>query len=151
MILVAGIGNVLRGDDGFGVEVARRLHRLASEHVRIVDFGIRGFDLAYALAERPKKAILIDTATRGREPGTIYVLEPSDLANDPTIDPHAMHPLRALDLARALGGVPEELRVVACEPATFGEEEVPLMELSPAVAAAVERAVKVVEEMLADA
>ena len=75
-ILVAGVGNVFFGDDGFGVEVARRLlERRWPETVTIRDFGIRGLDFAYALLGGYDAAILVDTVRRGRDPGTLYVLE----------------------------------------------------------------------------
>ncbi|MDQ3686285.1 MAG: hydrogenase maturation protease, partial [Acidobacteriota bacterium] len=51
-ILIAGIGNIFLGDDAFGCEVAQRLSgRTLPDEVRVVDFGIRGLDLAYALMD----------------------------------------------------------------------------------------------------
>jgi hydrogenase maturation protease len=148
-VLVAGIGNVLRGDDGFGVEVVRRLvARGAREGVRFVDFGIRGFDLAYALSSGTEAAILVDATSRGGAPGTLYVLEPHEIGAPDGIDTHGMHPLRSLELARALGGVPRALRVVACEPASFGDEDVPTMGLTQAVDGAVEGAIRLVDELV---
>ena len=83
-LLVAGIGNIFLGDDAFGVEVAQRLmKRPQSDGVRVVDFGIRSFDLALAL-ERCDAAILVDATARGGAPGTLYVLEP-----DPVV--HHLH------------------------------------------------------------
>jgi hydrogenase maturation protease len=79
-ILIAGIGNIFLGDDAFGVEVAKRLAGQSfPEGVRVVDFGIRGFDLAYALLEGPDVTILVDACPRGGAPGTVYVIE-ADLA-----------------------------------------------------------------------
>ena len=79
-ILVAGIGNIFMGDDAFGVEVARQLSgRDLPAGVRVADFGIRGFDLAYALQDGYETTILIDAYPHGDEPGTLYVVEP-DLA-----------------------------------------------------------------------
>lgn len=151
-ILVAGIGNIFRGDDGFGVEVVRRFaSRGARDGVRAVDFGIRGFDLAYALSAKPRAAILVDATTRGGAPGTLYVLEPSELAREASIDTHAMHPMRALELANLLGGVPEVMRVVACEAKSVGsDDDVPAIGLSVEVEAAVDRAIALVDEMLAE-
>jgi hydrogenase maturation protease len=75
--LVAGIGNVFLGDDGFGVEVVSRLAGLGvPDGVRVVDYGIRGMHLAYDLASGYETAILVDAAPRGEEPGTVYVIEP---------------------------------------------------------------------------
>jgi hydrogenase maturation protease len=149
-VLIAGIGNVFRGDDGFGVEVARRLAtRGVPAGVDVVDFGIRGFDLALALSSGANEAaILVDAAARGGAPGTIYVLAPGETADFGGVETHGMHPLRALELARALGGLPSFVRVVACEPASLGDEEVPEMRLSPEVASAVEVAITVVDGLL---
>jgi hydrogenase maturation protease len=150
--LLAGIGNLFLGDDGFGCEVARRLaQRPLGDGVRVVDFGIRGLDLTYALLEEWDAAILIDTTLRGGAPGTLYVIEPTPAPNDaaPTIEAHAMDPARVLALAHSLGGAVETVRVVGCEPAFLGDGEEPLMALSPAVAAAVEPAIALVEELLA--
>ncbi len=75
-ILIAGIGNIFLGDDAFGVEVARRLaDRKLPDFVRVVDFGIRGFDLAYALQDGYEHTILVDACPRGDAPGTLYVIE----------------------------------------------------------------------------
>ena len=113
-ILVAGIGNIFLGDDGFGVEVAQ--HLAAREHagnVRVTDYGIRGFDLAFALLDEPAATILVDAMPRGDKPGTVYVLEP-DLDGDATaaspdhaegsFQGHAMTPDSVFALVRALGG-----------------------------------------------
>ena len=141
-VLVAGIGDILSGDDGFGVEVARRLaRRPLPPNVRVVELGIRGFDLAAALSERPKLAILLDATSRGGPPGTLYVLEPGDLGAASAIDPHGLHPVRAIELARRLGGLPDVMRVIACEAKTLGSAEVPEMGLSPEVLAAVDPAI----------
>ena len=76
-MLVAGIGNIFLGDDGFGVEVAQRLSRRPQpKGVRVEDYGIRGYDLAYALMAHPDQAILVDACPRGETPGTVYVMEP---------------------------------------------------------------------------
>lgn len=153
-VLIAGLGNVLMGDDGFGVEVARRLALLSStssnDDVAVVDVGIRGFDLAFALSRAPKLAILVDAAARGRAPGTLTVLEPLDVARGAIESMHGVHPVRALELARSLGGVPETIRIVTCEPKVLGTEDEPQMTLSPEVAAAVPRAIAIVEELVAE-
>jgi hydrogenase maturation protease len=85
-ILVAGIGNIFKGDDAFGVEVAQRLRRrtLPSD-VEVIDFGIRGIDLTYALLNGCSSAVLIDAAKRGGQPGTVYVIEPGQLRGDPAV------------------------------------------------------------------
>ena len=148
-VLVAGIGNVFLGDDAFGVEVVARLRgRALPAGVRVVDFGIRGIDLAFAL-ERCEAAILVDATARGGAPGTVYVIEP-DVSGDPDpgLSPHALtpdHVLRRL----APGARPRSLRVVGCEPQSLGDDDAPAG-LSPPVRAAVDEAVRVVEALVAE-
>jgi hydrogenase maturation protease len=151
-VLIAGIGNIFLGDDAFGVEVARRLAgRTWPEGVRVVDFGIRGFDLACALLDGYEGAILVDALQRGQPPGTLCVLEP-DLAElegqEATVEMHGLHPAKVLRLVLAMGGRLGRVRVVGCEPATFGSEEEPLMGLSSPVEAAVGPAVELVEDLM---
>jgi hydrogenase maturation protease len=152
-ILVAGIGNVFLGDDGFGVAVARRLTgRTLPAGVDVVDFGIRGLDLAYALQDDYQAVVFVDTAPRGEAPGTISVIEPELDPGVVSIDTHGMDPVRVLGLARALGRVPPRVLVVACEPdrIVHGEHDEDLVgELSAAVRAAVDEAVPLVEALVA--
>jgi hydrogenase maturation protease len=151
MILVAGIGNMLLGDDGFGVEVVRRLGARARAGVRVVDFGIRGLDLAYALLEPWDAVVLIDAARGQRAPGTLWVVEPQVGDSDAGLELHGVDPVRVLQTARALGAPPTPLRVVCCEPATVVEDDDSLsMELSAQVAAAVDPAVALVESLIAE-
>jgi hydrogenase maturation protease len=150
-ILVAGIGNVFLADDGFGVEVARRLaERELPAGVKVADFGIRGMDLAYELQEDYDAAILVDAVPRGQAPGTLYVIEPDIEAAEPVLDAHAMDPVRVLGLARTLGTLPPRVLVVGCEPSTamsLDDEEL-AMGLSAPVQAAMEDAVALVESIL---
>ena len=149
-ILVAGIGNVLLGDDGFGVEVAHRLAgRALPESVRVAEFGIRGMDLVFALLGGYDAAILVDVVNRGGSPGTLYVIEPR-VAPDDEVGPdtHEMHPARVLALAEAMGGHVATMRLVGCEPATIDLDEL-TMGLSASVAAAVEPAMALVESIVA--
>jgi hydrogenase maturation protease len=152
-ILVAGIGNIFLGDDAFGVEVVRRLsQRALPEGVRVVDFGIRGFDLACALADDYDAAILVDAVRRGGAPGTLYVIEP-ELEQEETgavVSPHGLHPQEVLRLVRAMGGKPRCLRLVGCEPAFLGSEEEPAMGLSAPVERAVDEAILMVEALLVE-
>jgi hydrogenase maturation protease len=147
-ILVAGIGNIFLGDDGFGVEVVRRLaQRPLPEGVRVVDYGIRGFDLSCALMEGYDAHILVDALQRGGAAGTLYVIEP-DLApsvSEEVVSPHGLHPAQVFALVRAMGGEPRCVRLVGCEPASFGSEEEPVMGLSPAVERAVDEAIGMIE------
>jgi hydrogenase maturation protease len=154
-ILVAGVGNIFLGDDAFGVEVVRRLtERTWPDEVRIVDFGVRGLDLTYALLDGYEAVILVDAAPRGGPPGTLYVLEPTPdeaAAADGTealIDLHGMDPAKVLRLVTALGGRVERLYLVGCEPAPVADLEEMQMEMSAAVRAAVEQAIPLVEELV---
>jgi hydrogenase maturation protease len=151
-VLVAGIGNVFFGDDGFGVEVARRLlERPQPEGVVVRDFGIRGRDLAYALLDGYDAAVLVDAAPRGGRPGTLYVIEPQiGVAGGGLADSHSLHPDNALALASAMGGPLPVLRVVGCEPSAGPDAEGMVMELSAPVAAAVAEAVAIVESLVAE-
>jgi hydrogenase maturation protease len=153
-ILIAGVGNIFMGDDAFGVEVVRRLaDRKLPDGVCVVDFGIRGFDLSYALMEARDATILVDATPRGGEPGTIYTIEPDlstlDSLSDQemTVEPHGMNPMKVLAMVKSMGGALERILVVGCEPATLGPEE-GLMGLSEPVAAAVEEAAAIVESLV---
>ena len=152
-ILVAGIGNIFLGDDGFGVEVAKRLSALEfPSDVRVVDFGIRGFDLAYALQDGYETTILVDAYPHGQAPGTVSLVEPdlSKLDESPqgVVETHGMNPLNVLRMASAMnGGLKKKVLLVGCEPATFGGEE-GHMGLSEPVAAAVNEAVKLVTSVV---
>jgi len=154
-ILVAGLGNIFKGDDGFGVEVARRLAaRSLPSPVKVVDFGIRGIDLTYALLDGCEAAILVDTAKRGETPGTVTIIEPElpspeELApEDLMLEPHDLDPAKVLRLVTALGGECPRLLLVACEPETFGGEETGAMGLSQAVFEAAGKAASAVERLV---
>ncbi len=170
-VLIAGIGNIFHGDDAFGCEVARRLcERSWPAGVRVIDFGIRGIDLAYALADGPDLAILIDAAPGGQEPGTVFLIEASGKGVTPADGPHpgplpygkreqraslslanghGLNPAAVLQLVGTLGDArPGRVLVVACEPATLGDEEEGQMGLSPAVEAAIEPAVNKVVSLV---
>lgn len=150
-VLVAGIGNIFLGDDAFGVEVVRRLARRdLPEGVQVVDFGIRGFDLAHALMDSESTAVLVDATPRGGEPGTLYLIEASGDAGAASVEPHGMDPASVLRLVQALGGRPPRVLVVGCEPATVDLDEDGQMGLSPPVAAAVDEAVRMIEKLVGD-
>jgi hydrogenase maturation protease len=154
-MLIAGIGNIFLGDDAFGCEVLKHLvQHLWPENVRVVDFGIRGFDFAYALLEGYDITIIVDATPRGGVPGTVYVIEP-DVSEVDTLDAgammvetHGMDPLKVLSLVKSMGGTFNKVILVGCEPETFGPEE-GFMGLSEPVAAAVPEAVKIVESLVA--
>jgi hydrogenase maturation protease len=153
-ILVAGIGNIFLGDDAFGVEVVRSLaERTWPDGIRIVDFGIRGFDLAAALSDGWDFALLIDAAPRGAPPGTLYVIEPQEdcsaTANSSgALDGHRLDPLQALALAHALGGPLPRILVLGCEPSPPGGDEDLRTDLSPPVRAAVAESLALVESII---
>jgi hydrogenase maturation protease len=158
-ILVAGIGNIFLGDDGFGCEVVRRLaeHELP-EGVEVRDFGIRGMDLAYALMDPYDAVVFVDAVPRGEEPGTVYLIEaevPEE--GDVALDTHGMDPVSVMRLARVLGAEVPRTLVVGCEPQNIpgrrgGSEthlyDDMLMELSEPVQRAVDEAVKLVESIV---
>ena len=155
-VLVAGIGNIFLSDDGFGVEVARRLASATlPDGVTVTDYGIRGMHLAHDLASFDA-AILVDATSRGGAPGTIYVIEP-DLPSGPAepaagsdphplLDAHGMQPDVVLGMLDLLGGDrPGRITVVGCEPASVSEG----MGLSEPVAASVDEAVRVILRLTA--
>jgi hydrogenase maturation protease len=155
-ILVAGIGNIFLGDDGFGVEVVKRLAGCSlPERVEVVDFGIRGMDLAYALHEDYDLVVFVDATPRGGEPGTVYLIEPEiEDDGEVSLDTHGMDPVKVIRLSRLLGAPRTRTLVVGCEPKVIpgGEEyDDMLMELSEPVRAAVEEAAKLVESLVAEA
>lgn len=153
-VLVAGVGNIFLGDDGFGVEVASRLaRRPLPDGVKVADFGIRGVHLAYELLDGYDCLVLLDAVGRGDAPATLSVLEP-ELAGVPAgagggedlMDAHKMPPESVLRLLSGLGGSLPKVIVVGCEPAVIGEQ----LGLSDEVAGAVEPAVEIVVDLLAD-
>ncbi|MGE5858168.1 MAG: hydrogenase maturation protease [Solirubrobacterales bacterium] len=151
-VLVAGIGNVFLGDDGFGVAVVDRLSRAElPDWVRVADYGIRGMDLAYELSDY-ELVILVDAVPRGGPPGTVYVIEAAVDELEPTLDTHGMDPVKVLSLARELGKMPERVIVVGAEPRTVlsADAEEVVVELSEPVRAAVDEAVRTVESLLGD-
>jgi len=147
-VLVAGIGNIFLGDDGFGVEVANRLKaRPPRSGVRVVEFGIRSLHLAYELLDGYDTLVLIDAISIGEPPGTVAVVEPDRTATDePTLDAHTMNPQAVLGMLDNLGGDVRKVLVVGCQPAVITET----MGLSAPVAGAVDHAVRMVDELLDD-
>jgi hydrogenase maturation protease len=151
-ILVAGIGNIFFGDDAFGCEVASRLGRRSlPDGVTVKDFGIRSYDLAYALMDNYDATILVDATPQGNAPGTIYLIEPDikklDDLPEEAVNAHSMTPVRVLQLVRSLGGNTGWLRVVGCEPHILDSEE-GAMGLSEKVQAAVDPAIEMIESLI---
>lgn len=153
-ILIGCIGNIFLGDDGFGVEAARALAAAGlPAEVELVDYGIRGLDLAYALLHPWRAVILVDAVARGGAAGSLYLMEARDKRADEgllsdSVNPHAMSPALVLELARSLGTVTAPIYIVGCEPQDFGAELEGRMGLSPAVAAAVPEATKMVRGLI---
>jgi hydrogenase maturation protease len=154
-ILVAGIGNIFFGDDAFGVEVVQKMmKRELPASVTVADFGIRGFDLAYAMMdEQYDLTILVDALPRGGDPGTLYTIEPDlkdldSLGDWSPVDTHGMTPVRVFQLIETMGGKPNRVVIVGCEPQTLGEEEEGFMGLSAPVTASVNGAIEIIESLI---
>jgi hydrogenase maturation protease len=173
-MLIAGVGNIFLGDDGFGVEVASRLATVElPDWVRVADYGISGMHLAYDLAEGYESTILVDATPRGGEPGTVYVMEldtgapsaaaapkaaaahgvpeapeapgtPQTSSGIPLLDAHGMQPDVVLGMLNLLGAQPGRVFLVGCEPASTSEG----IGLSEPVAAAVDEAVRIVLDLV---
>ena len=153
-ILIAGVGNIFLGDDAFGVEVVQRLaRRPLPESVRVVDFGIRGLDLAYALLDGYETVVLVDATPRGGKPGALYVIEP-DVGAAPgeagvLIEGHNMDPVKVLRLAASMGAHLDRLLLVGCEPTPLDEADEMHMEMTKPVRDAVDEAVRLIESLVA--
>ena len=142
------------GDDAFGVHVIQNLQRHRfPQCVRVVDFGIRGIDLVYALMDEPELAILIDAAPRGQPPGTLYVIEPQLDDGAPAqhvpMEAHSMDPAKVLAMVQSLGGKAGRVLVVGCEPTPMDPDTDMQMDLSGPVRAAIEPAARTVIELVA--
>jgi hydrogenase maturation protease len=152
-ILLAGVGNIFLGDDGFGVAVAQRLqYETLPAEVRVRDFGIRGFDLALALLEGYETAVLIDATQRGGPPGSLYVIEldGAPAGSEEPANLHTMHLDEVFRLVGAWGGRLPRLFLVGCEPAALVRDGSSGVEpaLSPAVERALDEAVLLVRSLI---
>ncbi len=152
-VLVAGVGNVFLGDDGFGVEVVRRLrHTTLPGVVDVVDYGIRGVHLAYDLLNGDHQSlVLVDSLPLNETAGTLAVLDvdmtdpgwtlrPAEVLETPAADGHGLDPESVLRLLHSLGGRVERVLVIGCQPAVLDEG----MQLSAPVRAALDEAVRTV-------
>lgn len=155
-ILVAGIGNIFLGDDGFGSVLAQRLAAVPlPPDVTVVDYGIRGFDLAYAILDDWPVVVLIDALPRGDARGTLTVMEAdlgatgdaSQVDESGGFSGHLMTPAAVFSLVRMLGGQPRRVLIVGCEPESFGPENEGRMGLSEVVEAAIPGAIEMVVEL----
>lgn len=147
-VLVAGIGNVFLGDDGFGVEVVKHIHAdSVPAGTTIADFGIRGVHLAYELLDGYDALVLVDAMPLNEPPGTVAIFEPDIDSIDPAgVDAHSMSPAVVLGLLAGMGGHVPRVVVVGCEPLTLSEG----MSLSEPVSAAVTPAVETIRRVLSD-
>lgn len=159
-VLVVGVGNVLHGDDGFGVEVARRLERRAlPAGVVVAETGIGGIHLVHELMAGFDALVVLDAVDHGRPPGTILVIEPDviDVAalrveerHDLLADMHLATPERALMVARAVGVLPERTVIIGCQPVDLETLHVGLTEpIEQAVGVAVDEVLRYVSELCA--
>lgn len=153
-ILVAGIGNIWMKDDGFGGAVAKRLNEgELPKGVIVTDFGIGGLDLAYELQGGFAALVLLDISRQGGEPGTLYVMEvdesdvEGEIQDGMMMDPHGMDPQTVLRFIKSTGAWPGKVVIVACEPKEVGDFG---LGLSPEIEAAVDRAVGLVLETVAE-
>ena len=158
-ILIAGIGNSWLSDDGFGAAVVKALEqRELPPEAAVFDFGPGGLDLAYEIMRGYDAVIFVDVSRQGGEPGTLYVMEPSEadveagIEDGQPLNPHGMDPQTVLRFVKTLGAWPGKVVIVACEPAVVEEMGIAL---SSEVEGAVERAVSLVlqtaEELRHDA
>jgi hydrogenase maturation protease len=158
-VVIAGVGNVLRGDDGFGPAVVQALERYGGlpAGVRTVEVGIGGIGLVHELLEGCDMLVVVDAVERGGEPGTLYILEPqvpcleslSDMERAGlAVDLHEVVPGSVLLMARGLGVLPPVVRIVGCQP---GETEEFALDLTPPVAGAVSEAVQAIHSLIAQA
>ncbi|OBH55580.1 hydrogenase maturation protease [Mycobacterium sp. E2479] len=147
-ILVAGIGNIFLGDDGFGSEVVRNAELPQDDPtIQVIDYGIRGMHLAYDLLEEWDTLVLVDAVPSRGHPGTLHVFQ-ADHESSPApngLDGHSMDPAAVFASLRALGGHPPYTVVVGCEAGSVSEG----IGLTEPVAQAVPRAARAVEEIVA--
>lgn len=159
-VLVAGVGNILWGDDGFGVEVAHRLQEQAwPDGVRVVETGIGGIHLVQELLDPVDALVVIDAVDHGRSPGTVMIIDPEvedvhemtfDARWDALADMHYTKPERAFMLAKALGVLPPRFMLVGCQPLEVERLGTGLSEpVQQAVAVAVDEVRRIVDDLLA--
>jgi hydrogenase maturation protease len=147
-VLVAGIGNIFLGDDGFGVEVVKHIDTTSlPDGVTVKDFGIRGVHLSYELLDGYDALVLVDAMPLGEAPGTVVTFEPDiESVAATTADAHSMSPSVVLGLLVGMGGNIPQVVIVGCQPLTIDEG----IGLSEPVAAAVAPAADTVRQVLTD-
>jgi hydrogenase maturation protease len=155
-ILIAGMGNVFHGDDGFGCEVIRALHQTqfpGDVTVTVRDFGAHNYDLAYELADGYDIKILVDAILQKSPPGTLYLMEPDlrqlEAMKPAQANPHPLNPIAVLQLARSIGNLQGKYYVVGCEPAVLDDDNGEIA-LSAPVRSAVPEAVRLISLLIAE-
>ncbi|MGQ9674357.1 MAG: hydrogenase maturation protease [Chloroflexota bacterium] len=138
-VVVIGLGSPLMADEGIGVHLVRELEKRADEFpgVDFVDAGTSAMEALYFMLGR-RKAILIDCAIMGEEPGTIRRFTPAEVRSRkdlPRLSLHEGDPLVIVELARKLGEAPPEIVIYGIEPARIA----PGTELSTTLAARLAR------------
>ena len=153
-ILIAGFGNVLRGDDGFGVEVVKVLLQRDNlpKDVEVIEVGIGGVSLVQTLMDGYQTLIVVDAVKQDGAPGTLYLLQPQmdefDADSESLIDMHFAEPSRALKLAKAVGVLPKKVFIVGCEPNSHDDLELGLSSsVQRAVSEAVNRIISLIKEI----
>jgi hydrogenase maturation protease len=118
----------------------------------VVDFGIRSFDLTFALVDGYQAVILVDALQRNEAPGTLYLFEPSlenaEQLMPATMEGHGLHPAQVLKVASLYGPLPEKILVVGCEPAVTTFSEDGQIGLSPAVQVNLPEAIRLIEDLI---
>lgn len=147
--IVAGFGNVLLGDDGFGVEVVRRFAaRGLPQSTETIEVGIGGFDFVLRLMDGYDRAVIVDLVRQAAEPGTLIAFTPPaigpSLGVGERIDPHIAEPSRAMQLARHLRVLPDHVTIIGCEPEACDVG----IGLSPRVAEAAARAIALIDSVI---
>lgn len=154
-VLIAGIGNIFQGDDSFGVAVVHKLATLGfPQNVRVMDIGIRGIDLGFALLDEYDLTILVDATARGGAPGTLYTIEierddiPDASEEACMVNSHGLDPVRVLALAKSMGAHFKKVLLVGCEPLVLDHDESGHIGLSKVVETAVAPAVETILQLI---
>lgn len=143
-ILIACLGNIFYGDDAFGVDVAKILsEKELPNNVKVVDFGIRGIDLAFEISENYNLVILVDAVKVGAKAGAVFVIEPKSLANSEIIS-HDLTPNKALQFAQNFENPPKKMLLIGCEPTNLEFND----EMSEVVKNSIEKAVTKILELI---
>lgn len=153
--LVAGMGNVLRGDDGFGIRVIDELkqNHIFTDDVNLYEAGIGGISLVQELMSGYDALIVIDAVEKGAAPGTVFVLEPMDgkveiknlELHQKMVDMHYADPSKVLLMAKAVNVCPPIVYIVGCQPEFVDEAE---EGLRPSVENAIPQAINEVISLL---